>query len=349
MTGIPDLSEINALMAVLEQKSFTRAAEQLGLSPARVSEMIRNLEERLGVRLVERTTRSVAASPAGERLLQRLRPLLDDYREAIESLNDFRSKPAGTLRLTVAPPAADFVLAPTIARFVSRYPEISLDVSVDRAYVDIVESRFDAGIRTGERVARDMIAVRISDEMPFVVTGSPQYFERHGVPATPQDVTRHACIRFRLPSGMEVPWRFAKKQRTFDVRVEGPLVVNEPGLGIKAAIDGAGLLQLPEAYVAAELAAGRLVAILPGWEQPKIDAFFVYYPSRRQMRPPLKVLVDFLREAYRPRRAQSRSSAVDERSLASSDLELRKAMATQAQKDECNHEQHRKIDHNAKL
>ncbi len=295
----PGLTETSALVAVLEQKSFTRAAEQLGLSPARVSELVRTLEERLGVRLVERTTRSVAASPAGERLLERLRPLLDDYRAALESLNEFRSKPAGTLRLTIPPPAADFVLAPVIARFLSQYPEISLDLSIDRAYVDIVEGRFDAGIRTGERLARDMIAMRISDEIPFVATASPAYLKKHGIPNAPRDLTKHACIRFRLPSGALVPWRFGKKRRSFQVQVDGPLIASEPGIAITAAIDGAGLMQLPLPYVAPELAAGRLVTTLANWDQPQLDAFFLYYPSRRQMRPPLKALVDFLREAYR--------------------------------------------------
>jgi DNA-binding transcriptional LysR family regulator len=208
----PGLSETSALVAVLEQKSFTKAAKQLGLSPTRVSELVRRLEERLGVRLVERTTRSVAASPAGERLLTRLRPLLDDYQAALESLNEFRSKPAGTLRLTIPPPAADFILAPLITRFAAQYPEISLDLSIDRAYVDIVQARFDAGIRTGERVARDMIAVQISNKMPFVVSASPAYLKKHGAPKVPQELTEHACIRFRLPNGALVPWRFAKKR-----------------------------------------------------------------------------------------------------------------------------------------
>jgi DNA-binding transcriptional LysR family regulator len=162
----PGFSETSALVAVLEKRSFTRAAEQLGLSPARVSELVRNLEERTGVRLVERTTRSVAATAAGERLFDRLRPLLDDYRAAFGALEDFRSAPTGTLRLTVPPPAADFVLAPIIARFVAQYPGISLDVSISRTFVDIVDERFDAGIRPGERIARDMLAVRISDDMP---------------------------------------------------------------------------------------------------------------------------------------------------------------------------------------
>ncbi len=187
-TLTPGLSETNALVAVLERRSFTKAAEQLGLSPARVSELVRTLEERLGVRLVERTTRSVSATMAGERLLERLRPLLDEYQAALESLNDFRDKPAGPLRLTVPPPAADFILAPLIARFIAQYPEISLDISIDRAFVDIVEARFDAGIRPSERVARDMIAARISDEAPFVTAAAPAYIERRGAPKTPHDL-----------------------------------------------------------------------------------------------------------------------------------------------------------------
>ena len=295
----PGFSETTALVAVLEQKSFRKAAEHLGLSPARVSELVRNLEERCGVRLIERTTRSVAATSAGERLLGRLRPLLDDYQAAFESLNEFRSKPAGTLRLTVAPPAADFILAPIIARFLAQYPEISLDISVDRTFVDIVTERFDAGIRPGERIARDMIAVRISDEMPFVVAASAEYLEQRGTPRDPQDLINHACIRFRLPSGALVPWRFSKQRRMFEVQVDGSLIANEPGIAIRAAIDGAGLIQLPRAYAALELTAGRLVTVLANWGQPRVDGFFLYYSSRRQTRPPLKALVDFVRDAYR--------------------------------------------------
>lgn len=295
----PNFSETTALVAVLEQKSFTKAAAQLGLSPARVSELVRNLEERLGVRLVERTTRSVAATPAGERLLERLRPLLDDYQEALESLNDFRSKPAGALRLTVPPPAADFVLAPVIARFLAEYPEISVDLSIDRAFVDIVEGRFDAGIRPGRRVARDMIAVRISDEMPFALAAAPAYLAKRGTPRTPEDLTGHACIRFRLPGGAFVPWRFTRKRQIFEVQVDGPLSANEPGIAIAAAIDGAGLIQIPLPYVTADIDGGRLVNLLEDWLPPPVDSLFLYYSSRRQMRPPLKALVEFLREAYR--------------------------------------------------
>ena len=293
----PGFAETSALVAVLEKKSFTKAAEQLGLSPARVSELVRNLEERTGVRLVERTTRSVAATAAGERLLDRLRPLLDDYQAAFDALEDFRTTPAGTLRLTVPPPAADFVLAPIVARFVAQYPAICLDVSISRSFVDIVEERFDAGIRPGERIARDMIAVRISDDMPFAVAGSPAYVERRGVPKVPQELTNHACIRFRSGTGILVPWRFGRNRRMFEVQVDGPLIATEPEIGIRAAIDGAGLVQLPLAYLAAEIESGRLMPLLDSWVQPQIDAFCLYYSSRRQMRPPLKALVDFLRES----------------------------------------------------
>jgi DNA-binding transcriptional LysR family regulator len=231
--------------------------------------------------------------------VERLRPALDDYRTALESLNEFRSKPAGLLRLTVAPPAADFVLAPVIARFLSLYPEISIDVAVDRTIVDIVAGHFDAGIRPGERIARDMIAMRISDGMPFVVAASPAYLRQHGTPATPQELTEHTCIRLRLPSGALAPGRFSNKRRAFEVQVDGQLTANELAIAIMAAIHGAGLIQIPLAYVSPELAAGRLVTVLADWARPPLDGFFLYYPSHRQIRPPLKALVDYLRKTYR--------------------------------------------------
>ncbi len=295
----PGLSETGAFVAVLEHRSFTKAAAQLGLSPARVSELVRKLEDRLGVRLVERTTRSVAATEAGERLLHRLRPLLDDYQAALESLGDFRGRPSGTLRLTVPPPAADFVLAPVIPRFLADHPGISLDLSIDRGFVDIVSARFDAGIRNGERVARDMIGIRISDEMPFAVAASPAYLARHGTPKTPRELTQHACICVRHANGAAVPWRFRKQRRMLEIQVDGPLTASEPGIAIAAAVQDVGLVQLPLPYLVPELAAGRLVKVLPDWPQPSIDAFFLYYASRQQLRAPLKVFGDFLRANYR--------------------------------------------------
>jgi DNA-binding transcriptional LysR family regulator len=295
----PGLTETSTFVAVLEQKSFTKAAKQLGLSPPRVSEMVRALEERLGVRLVERTTRSVAATVAGERLLERLRPVLADYQAALESTDDFRARPAGTLRLTVAPPAAHFILPPLIPRFLERYPEINLDISADSNYVDIVAARYDAGIRAGERLSRDMIAVRVSDEMPIVVAGAPAYLVRHGTPNTPHELAQHACLSFRLANGALLPWRFRMKRRAFELNVEPRLIVNESKMLVRAALDGVGLIEVPLIYIASELAAGRLVTVLDDWVPQPIDGFFLYYPSRRHIRPALKVLVDFLRDARR--------------------------------------------------
>ena len=192
------LAETTAFVTVVELKSFTKAAKQLALSPPRVSEMVRNLEERLGVRLVERTTRSVAPTAAGERLLERLRPVLDEYQSALESTNEFRGKPAGLLRVTAPPPAGDFFLASAIPRFLAHYPEISLDLSFADALTDIVAERFDAGIRIGERIERDMIAVRVTDELPLVVAGSPAYFAQRGKPKTPDDLVAHDCLHGRV-------------------------------------------------------------------------------------------------------------------------------------------------------
>jgi DNA-binding transcriptional LysR family regulator len=296
----PGFAETSAFVAVVEQKSFTKAAKHLGLSPPRVSELVRQLEERLGVRLVERTTRSVAATAAGERLVERLRPALEEYAAAFEAANEFRSKPAGLLRLTVAPPAADFVLAPVIPRFLALYPEISLEISVDGALTDIVAGRFDAGIRPGERVARDMIAVRVSDELPFVVVAAPAYLKRRGEPKSPAELSAHDCIRVRLPSGAFFPWRLRINRRVVEVHVEGTLISNgSSAIPLTAAIAGAGLIQLPVPYVAGELATGRLVTVLDQWAPPPSEGFFLYYPSRRQTRAALKALVDFLREARR--------------------------------------------------
>src|SRR6185436_10260819 len=216
----PSLAETTAFVAVVELKSFTKAAKQLELSPPRVSEMVRNLEERLGVRLVERTTRSVAPTAAGERLLARLRPALDEYQAALESTNEFRGKPSGTLRLTAPPPAADFFLASAIPRFLAQYPEISLDLSVSDTLTDIVAERFDAGIRLGERIERDMIAVRVTDELPIVVADSPAYFAQRGKPESPQDLIAHDCIRIRFSSGTYLPWRFRVKRRDLEVHVK---------------------------------------------------------------------------------------------------------------------------------
>ena len=292
----PSFAEANAFVAVLEHNNFRKAARQLGLSPPRVSEMVRNLEERLGVRLVERTTRSVAATAAGEQLLERLRPVLDQYKAALESTDAFRSKPAGTLRLTVGPNAADFVLSPALPHFLALYPDISLDISIDTGLVDIVAARFDAGIRTGARVDRDMIAMRLTEAWPLAVVAAPDYLARSGEPKTPRDMAAHHCIRLRLSTGALLPWRFNINGRPLEVHAEGRLIVNDFAMAVKAGVQGVGLLQLRAAFVADHLAAGRLIRVLEEWAPPPIEGFFLYYPSRRQIRPPLKALIDFFRD-----------------------------------------------------
>src|SRR3984893_65953 len=238
----PELAEMNAFVTVAERRSFAKAALQLGISRSGVEEPIRGLEDRLGVRLLNRTTRSVASTAAGERLLARLRPLLDDFTDALDSINAFREKPAGLLRLTVLPPAASFMLAPLLSRFLAQYPAIELEISVDAALTDIVAGRFDAGMRTGERVARDMIAVRIGEEIRGVVVAAPDYLARHPRPTTPRELQTHNCIRFRFPSGVIVPWQFEKKGKKVEVAVEGRLTLNDPDLAISAALDGVGVL-----------------------------------------------------------------------------------------------------------
>jgi DNA-binding transcriptional LysR family regulator len=292
----PSFAETSAFVAVLEQKSFTKAAKVLNLSPPRVSEMLRQLEERLGVRLVERTTRSVAPTVAGERLLARLRPVLDDYRDAFDQVNDFRDKPAGTVRLTVAPPVASLGLVSNISRFLVAYPEISVEISADSSLTDIVAGRFDAGIRHAERLERDMIAVRVSDEVPVVTVAAPSYIARHGRPQTPHELSRHDCIRIRFGSGALISWRLRVNRRVVEVPVEGRFIVNDDRMAMQAVLEGAGLLQMPRSSVEKDLAAKRLVTVLDDFQQPPLAGFFLFYPSRRQIRPALKVLVDFLRK-----------------------------------------------------
>jgi DNA-binding transcriptional LysR family regulator len=295
----PGLDETRALIAVIEQRNFARAAKQLNISPSRISGIISELEARLGVRLVERTTRSVAPTEAGEQLVGRLRPLISEYQAAFESINDFRSKPAGVLRLTVAPPVLDMLHAEMLARFLEEFPDISVDISIDGSITDIVAGRFDAAIRPGDMLERDMIAVRVSDEIRTVVVGSPSYLAAHGTPETPQELAQHNCIRIRPPNGGLFPWRFEAEHRTIEIRIEGNLIVNENRLAVGAVTAGVGLMQTPIASVAAELDASRLVTILEEWEPAPIEGFFLCYPSRRQNRAALRALVDFLRRQQR--------------------------------------------------
>ena len=295
----PELAEMNALVAVAELRSFARAALQLGISRSRLSETIRGLEDRLGVRLLNRTTRSVSPTAAGERLLARLRPLLGEFAGVLDSINAFRDKPAGPLRVSVLPPAADLMLAPLVSRFLAQYPEIDLEISVDAALTDIVAGRFDAGMRVGKRVERDMIAVRIG-EIRGAVVAAPDYLEQHPRPTTPQDLRTHNCIRFRYPSGMLVPWIFEKDGKKLEVAVEGRLTVNDAALAVRAALDGAGVLYMARGYVAPDIKKGRLVSLLEKWRARSVP-IFLYYPSGRRMAAPLQVFIQFFRENLQAR------------------------------------------------
>lgn len=303
-----EFGELSAFIAVAEHRNFSRAAKQLGISPATLSQSIRTLEERLGIRLLNRTTRSVATTEAGENLLSRLRPVIDDYEAAIDSLNAFRDKPAGLLRLTVAPPAAQTVLAPVLAQFLAQYPDIRLEIAIDSANVDIVAQQFDAGIRASDRIDRDMIAVKITEDWKTTVVAAPAYLARHGRPKQPEELTEHNCIRIRLPNGAMLPWRFQRDNRSFTLSVGGSLIVNDASLLRPAVIDGVGLAQLPRAYVEPGIASGAVVSLLDDW-QPASAAFAIYYPSRRQTPAALQALIDFLRKDKSQRGRVSRGTA----------------------------------------
>jgi len=292
----PGLEEMHAFAAVAERRSFAKAAVALGVSPSTLSQTIRALEEQLGVRLLNRTTRSVAPTEAGERLLERLRPLLADFDAAIDTVRAFRDKPAGVIRLTVPPPAANFILAPALQRFFAAYPDIKLEISVDLHLVDIVADRFDAGIRLGDRVDRDMIAVRVSDPIRRVLVAAPAYLAQHPAPKTPHDLLQHNAIRFRLPGGGFIPWRFQQAGKSFEVAPEGSLIVNEPEMAIRAAVDGVGVLYMARQYVDDAIADGRLMPLLEKWVPTEMGGFFLYYPSRRHVPPPLQALINFLRD-----------------------------------------------------
>ena len=289
-------AELSAFVAVAEQASFTKAAELLGLSIATLSQTVRTLEEQLGVRLLNRTTRSVAPTDAGERLLTQLRPLLDGFDAAVESVNSFRERPAGHLRLTMPPPVARFVLAPVLARFLKQYPDIVIETTVESTLTDIVAGRYDAGIRRGNLVARDMIAVRVTNDMHYLVVASPEYLALHGRPRTPADLQAHNCIRYRLPGGGFIPWVFVVDGKTVEFDISGSVVViNDPELVISAALEGIGIAYLYEEYVASLVADGRLVSLLDKSALPITDGFFLFYPSRRQNPAALRALIEFLR------------------------------------------------------
>lgn len=288
------LAELNAFVAVAERASFARAAVDLNLSRSALSETIRGLEEKLGVRLLNRTTRSVAATEVGERLLASLRPALEGLDDALETLNLFRDKAAGHLRLTVPRPAAKVVIEPILAGFLAAYPLVTLEIVTDSALTDIVRDRFDAGIRPGHRLEQDMVAVKVGEDARPTVIASPAYLQAHGTPASPSDLQRHNCIRQRFASGVMQPWAFEKDGTPLEVQVQGSLIVSDGDLALRAALDGAGIARLPINRVEDSIADGRLVALFEEW-RPRSVGFYLYYSSRRQVPEALKAFIFYLR------------------------------------------------------
>ncbi|WP_159996346.1 LysR family transcriptional regulator [Roseomonas sp. 18066] len=290
-----DLADLTAFLAVAEARSFTRAAARLGQSQSSLSQIVRRLEERLGLRLLTRTTRSVAVTEAGRQLLETLRPAIDEVEARLVALSALRQTPSGRLRITTGRHAVETVLWPALERLARTCPEVEVEVSVDPALRDIVAEGFDAGIRLGEQVAQDMIAVRIGAELRMAVVGAPCYFERHPRPATPHALTRHRCINIRLPTaGGLYPWEFGKDGRTLNVRVEGPLIFNDMPLVLKAATTGLGLAMVFEDQATALIAEGRLERVLADW-CPPFPGYHLYYPDRRLPSPAFAALLAALR------------------------------------------------------
>ncbi|MCC6211559.1 MAG: LysR family transcriptional regulator [Burkholderiales bacterium] len=290
-----NVSDLLAFLAVAREKSFTKAGAKLGVSQSALSHTIRGLEERLGLRLLTRTTRSVSPTEAGERLVASIGSHFEEIEAELEALSALRDKPAGTIRITAGEHAAYMVLAPALEAFLPRYPDIKVEVHVDYGFVDVVAERFDAGVRTGEAVAKDMVAVRIGPQMRSTVVGSPAYFEKHPMPRKPQDLTQHNCINLRLPThGGLYAWEFEKGKREVNVRVDGQLTVNTMRQRLEGALAGLGLAYMVDDVVQPYVTAGRLVRVLEDWCAP-YPGYHLYYPSRRQSSPAFSLLVEALR------------------------------------------------------
>lgn len=290
-----NINDLLAFRAVARERSFTRAAAQIGVSPSALSHTIRGLEERLGVRLLTRTTRSVAPTQAGERLLSTIGPRFDEIEAELAALSELRDKPAGTIRITTGMHAAETILWPALAKLLRDYPDISAEIGVEAGFVDIVAERFDAGIRLGETVARDMIAVRIGPDLRMAAVAAPSYFAERKPPRTPDDLAHHNCINLRFPTrGGLYAWEFEKGGRAVNVHVEGQLIVNDAEIARKAALNGSGIAFLPEDHVQREIDRGELFRVLEDWTPP-FPGYHLYYPSRRQQSPAFALLVEALR------------------------------------------------------
>ena len=296
----PDLADLDAFAAVARTRSFRRAAGLRGGSASSLSEAVRRLETVLGVRLLNRTTRSVTPTEAGERLLERLGPALGEVAAAVDAVNSFRDSPAGTLRLNVPTVVARMILPPLLEAFLRRHPGIRMEVVSDDSFIDVLAAGFDAGVRYDERLERDMIAVPIGPRVQrFVAAASPDYLAARGVPRHPRDLLGHDCIRHRFSSGMVAVWEFEKDGRVVKIAPEGRLVAGNAELEIFLAARGFGVVKLFEEYLAPHLASGTLVPVLEDWSQ-RFSGPFLYYPARRHMPAPLRAFVDFLRQRDRP-------------------------------------------------
>jgi DNA-binding transcriptional LysR family regulator len=292
-----EFAELTAFVAVAEQRSFSKAAAQLSIAPSTLSQTIRALEERLGVRLLNRTTRSVAPTEAGERLLGQLQPAFEGVADAVESINAFREKPMGRLRLLMSRPTGIGVIEPVIAPFMRAYPEISLDIVTDDSHIDLIAGRFDAGLSIGERIERDMVAVRLIEGVHVVCIAAPKYLEAHPAPVMPEDLRTHECIRVRSQwDGVIHPWNFQHAGSKSEVVPHGRLILNDLYLAMRAAVAGAGVAYLPYNTAAPSIRDGRVVSLLKDW-CPVLSGIYVYYPSRRQIPAPLQAFVDFARKA----------------------------------------------------
>jgi len=289
-----DLNILATFLAIAEERSFTKAAKRLGVSPSALSHAIRGLEEGLGVRLLSRTTRSVAPTEAGEQLLARLGPALTEVHDALEQLTGLRDKPAGRVRLLIPRLAGATVLGPKLAKFTRDYPDVILDITADDSRMDIVAGGFDAGIHFGEYIQKDMIAVRVSKDHRAAIVGAPVYFKSHPKPKTPHDLLKHRCINFRHGSAGLYRWEFDKGKKSLSVAVNGPLIVDDVETVIRASMDGIGLAFVSDERVEAQIKSGELIRVLEDWCQP-FPGFFLYYPSRRQQPAALSALVSTLR------------------------------------------------------
>lgn len=295
------VNDLIAFLAVARQQSFTRAAAQLGVSQPALSHTIRSLEARVGVRLLTRTTRSVSPTEAGERLLQTIGPHFDGIEAGLAALTELRDKPAGTIRVTADEHAVRAVLYPALKKLLPNYPDIIVELVTDNQLIDIVAERYDAGVRLGGVVAKNMIAVPIGPDMRMATVAAPSYFARRSQPGTPQDLTAHACINLRLPThGGLYAWEFEKDGREVRVRVEGQFVFNTVSMIMEAALDGFGIAHLPEGQVQSHLENGEFVRVLADW-CPPFSGYHLYYPSRRQHTPAFAVLVEALRYRHPPR------------------------------------------------